>query len=213
MLQNILNIKDVTKNFHCCWFWRSLWTKAVWPASFGQSLWRWLVHAFIWKVRKQHNVKTRQSFIKKKEKKRKKFEFHDLSDLDNSESDKVAGIKNKFDNFSELAWLVFLLIAAEIIKTVSLQYQNPWSRFNDTYVFSGNRPMRRINLVTMIRLLVDLYHLERRDLDKEKQFRYTDFSSRLISIVQYHILFDLILSYFVSIFPTVCLLHSYWFYL
>ena len=63
--------------------------------------------------------------------------------------------------------------------------------------------------MTMIRLLVDLYHLERRDLDKEKQFRYTDFSSRLISIVQYHILFDLILSYFVSIFPTVCLLHSY----
>lgn len=69
--------------------------------------------------------------------------------------------------------------------------------------------MRKINLVTIIRLLVNLYHLERRDLDKEKTYRYNDFSSRLISIVQYHILFDLILSYFISTFRTVCLLHSY----
>lgn len=61
------------------------------------------MHAFIWKVsdrRKQNNVKTQQSTIKKK---RKKFTFHDLSDPDKSESDKVAGIKNKFNNFSEIA--------------------------------------------------------------------------------------------------------------
>lgn len=48
------------------------------------------------------------------------FKFHDLSDSDKSESDKVEGSKNKFNNFLELAWLVFLLIAAVIIKTVSL---------------------------------------------------------------------------------------------
>lgn len=58
--------------------------------------------------------------------------------------------------------------------------------------------MKRINLETIIKLLLNLYHLERGALDKENNFQFKDFSNvlcrlGLVLIIQKHIKYEFIL--------------------